>query len=91
MDRRFEISGYLDFVEEARSSRQQYNLKLEGLLRVYGIASEGELMTGFIENCHEKLGTDRSNVVDMAASVRKSLTRSFRDKFLKVGCSDDGL
>lgn len=88
MDRRFEINGYLEFVEDARSSRQQYNLKLEGLLRVYGILSEGELMTGFIENCHDKLGTDRSSVVDMAASVRKKLTRTFRNDFFKVGFSD---
>ncbi|GMH33449.1 hypothetical protein BSKO_01283 [Bryopsis sp. KO-2023] len=81
LDRRFEIEGFQEFIPDARKRRQQYNLKLDGLMRIYGIGSEGELMTGFIEKYHEKLGRERSDVAAMAGVVRQKLTERFREEF----------
>lgn len=84
LDGRFAMPGYEEFLEDAREKRQQYNLKLEGLLRMYGIHSEAELMTGFIEKYHEKLGREKTDIAAMAASVRQNLMKMFREEFFKV-------
>lgn len=41
-------------------------------------------MTGSIEKYHEKLGREKTDVADMAASVRQNLIDMFREEFFTV-------
>ena len=82
------VSGYEEYLEEARSCRNIYNTKLEGLMSLYGLKNEGEVITGCLVKVNTRLSAKTDEKFEVAqmilaslATLRANTRRDFYDEF----------
>ncbi|CAD7703173.1 unnamed protein product [Ostreobium quekettii] len=78
----FIVKGYEAFEEEAKVARTQYNNDLHHTMKMYGIRTEEELMSGHIETLHEKVhDKEVDDVRETVKLIRRKLIETFRNRF----------
>ena len=80
----FVIDGMEPFLEDARKLRRQYNGALRALMSMYGVRTEGELMSGFVERVHDKIGKEAYDVTSLLSALKTQLIEKYKDLFNKV-------
>ncbi|CAD7696502.1 unnamed protein product [Ostreobium quekettii] len=78
----FIMEGYESYVAEAKVVRAEYNNSLSRAMKMYGIRTEGELMSGHIEQLHETVhDREVENVRQTIRLICRRLVDTFRGKF----------
>ena len=82
------VSGYEEYLEDARTFRNNYNTKLEGLMSLYGLKNEGEVVTGCLVKVNTRLSAKTDEKFEVAQMIQASLAtlrantrRDFYDEF----------
>ena len=90
LDRGFHVPGYEEYEEDADQFRRDYNAQLDHSMRMYGIRTEAELMSGYIEKLHAKVADQEKNdIQDTARLLKKKLIEDFRQRFNKETPNDE--
>ncbi|PNX69878.1 RNA-dependent RNA polymerase 2-like protein [Trifolium pratense] len=61
----FEVAGFKDFLETASSHKERYTEKMSYLMSLYGAETEGEMLTGNLQNRASYLQRDKRRYGDM--------------------------
>lgn len=83
-----QLEGIEAFLDDARRLRCQYNGELKELMEMYCFTTEGEFMSGCIEQLHEKMGKYMGENCILFSELRKNLKKKYMDLFLKVSPQD---
>lgn len=68
------VSGYEQYLEEAKAVRNRYNTKLEGLMSLYGLRNEGEVITGCLVRVNTRLSGKTDEKFEVAQMIQASLS-----------------
>ncbi|CAD7695531.1 unnamed protein product [Ostreobium quekettii] len=78
----FYKKGFEEFEEDARTLRKEYNNSLHRAMKMYGVRTEGEFMSGYIEKLHEKVhDKEVEDVRETIKLIRQKLIKNFRNRF----------
>ncbi|RUS27038.1 RNA dependent RNA polymerase-domain-containing protein [Jimgerdemannia flammicorona] len=84
-DCRIIVPGFEQFVPEARTLKFEYDHALRSLRNQYGIATEFELVSGYIMNYlqsgHKREFERREQVMDSSAALRAQFVDKFEEEF----------
>ena len=67
------VPGYEQYLEEAKAVRNHYNTKLEGLMSLYGLKNEGEVITGCLVRVNTRLSAKTDEKFEVAQMIQASL------------------
>lgn len=68
------VPGYEQYLEDAKAARNHYNTKLEGLMSLYGLRSEGEVITGCLVRVNTRLSGKTDEKFEVAQMIQASLS-----------------
>ena len=68
------VPGYEQYLEEAKAVRNHYNTKLEGLMSLYGLRHEGEVVTGCLVRVNTRLSGKTDEKFEVAQMIQASLS-----------------
>ena len=68
------VPGYERYLEKARAVRNHYNTKLEGLMSLYGLRNEGEVITGCLVKVNTRLAGKTDEKFEVAQMIQASLS-----------------
>ena len=68
------VPGYEQYLEEAKAVRNHYNTKLEGLMSLYGLRHEGEVVTGCLVRVNTRLSGKIDEKFEVAQMIQASLS-----------------
>ena len=68
------VPGYEQYLEEAKAARNHYNTKLVGLMSLYGLRSEGEVITGCLVRVNTRLSGKTDEKFEVAQMIQASLS-----------------
>ena len=68
------VPGYEHYLEEAKAVRNHYNTKLEGLMSLYGLRNEGEVITGCLVRVNTRLAGKTDEKFEVAQMIQASLS-----------------
>jgi len=77
------VPGYEQYLEDAKAARNHYNTKLEGLMSLYGLKSEGEVITGCLVRVNTRLSGKTDEKFEVAQMIQASLS-TLRSKTRQV-------
>ena len=77
----FEIPGYEEFMEDAKSKYHEYSSAFQQIMLAFGIETEAEVVTGLIIKCHPLLSADKGKTMSALAASFDHLTEEFRAIF----------
>ena len=67
------VPGYEQYLDEAKAARNLYNTKLEGLMSLYGLRNEGEVITGCLVRVNSRLSGKTDEKFEVAQMIQASL------------------
>lgn len=74
------VPGMLDYIDFARTQKAAYDSKLSRLMNQYRLASEAEVVTGFILQCNDKYSSKNDHQMRVDIAQKYSILRdSFRE------------
>lgn len=68
------VQGYEHYLEEAEAVRIHYNTKLDGLMSLYGLRNEGEVITGCLVKVNTRLAGKTDGKFEVAQMIQASLS-----------------
>ena len=68
------VPGYEQYLEDAKATRNHYNTKLVGLMSLYGLRSEGEVITGCLVKVNTRLSGKTDEKFEVAQMIQASLS-----------------
>ena len=68
------VPGYEQYLDEAKAVRNRYNTKLEGLMSLYGLRNEGEVVTGCLVRVNTRLSGKTDEKFEVAQMIQASLS-----------------
>ena len=68
------VPGYEQYLEDAKAARNHYNTKLVGLMSLYGLRSEGEVVTGCLVRVNTRLSGKTDEKFEVAQMIQASLS-----------------
>ena len=68
------VPGYEQYLEDAKAARNHYNTKLEGLMSLYGLRGEGEVITGCLVRVNTRLSGKTDEKFEVAQMIQASLS-----------------
>jgi len=68
------VPGYERYLEDAKAARNHYNTKLEGLMSLYGLRCEGEVITGCLVRVNTRLSGKTDEKFEVAQMIQASLS-----------------
>lgn len=68
------VPGYEQYLEDAKAARNHYNTKLDGLMSLYGLRSEGEVITGCLVRVNTRLSGKTDEKFEVAQMIQASLS-----------------
>lgn len=68
------VPGYEQYLEDAKATRNHYNTKLVGLMSLYGLRSEGEVITGCLVKVNTRLSSKTDEKFEVAQMIQASLS-----------------
>ena len=72
-DEDLKVRGYERYLEDAEAARKHYNAKLEGLMSLYGLKNEGEVITGCLFRVNTRLSAKTDEKFEVAQMIQASL------------------
>ena len=72
-DEDLKVRGYERYLEDAEAARKHYNAKLEGLMSLYGLKNEGEVITGCLFRVNTRLSAKTDEKFEAAQMIQASL------------------
>ena len=72
-DEDLKVRGYERYLEDAEAARKHYNAKLEGLMSLYGLKNEGEVITGCLSRVNTRLSAKTDEKFEAAQMIQASL------------------
>ncbi|KAK9721562.1 hypothetical protein K7432_003305 [Basidiobolus ranarum] len=85
LDERLLVPGYEEYLEDARNQKASYDMTLFGILKQYGIPTEYEVISGFMDKWVILLGrrkhSVRERVMDSYMAVRSAYIHQFEEEF----------
>ncbi|CAG8525700.1 7878_t:CDS:2, partial [Ambispora gerdemannii] len=89
-DQRLYVEGYEKFLDDARAQKRRYDSYVRGLMNQYGIASEYEVVTGFIVNPITKIEKKKpreisKSIMDAMTGIRHQFRDIFNRQFIPEG------
>jgi len=72
-DEDLKVRGYERYLEDAEAARKHYNAKLEGLMSLYGLKNEGEVITGCLCRVNTRLSAKTDEKFEAAQMIQASL------------------
>lgn len=86
------VPGYEQYLEDAKAARSLYNTKLDGLMSLYGLRNEGEVITGCLVRVNTRLSGKTDEKFEVAQMIQASLstlrTRTRHDFYYEFGGED---
>lgn len=79
-----DIEEMKEFLPAARKYRREYHQKLKGLMDMYGIRTEAELVTGLAEKFDDTVIGQGYDVCRDLIAIQSKMRAEFRDLFLQV-------
>ena len=73
-DEDLKVRGYEKYLKDAEAARKYYNAKLEGLMSLYGLKNEGEVITGCLFRVNPRLSAKTDEKFEVAQMIQASLT-----------------
>ncbi|XP_015753708.1 PREDICTED: RNA-dependent RNA polymerase 1-like [Acropora digitifera] len=83
VDPGFLIPGYQQYQEEARESYEDFSNQLQAIMNLYGIETEGELMSGCFSKFHSSIGREKIEIVQIISRFLRKMRENFREKFFE--------
>lgn len=81
VDESFLIQGHERFLEDARDMFQEYQDKMQGLMRLYGIESEAETFTGCFLKLRNRLRKEKTEIAEIVGEIVFGMRSYFRRQF----------
>lgn len=89
LDKFFLLPGNNSFVENAKEVYSWYRDRMESLMRVYGIETEAEMITGCFMKLRNRLRKEKTEIAELLGeelfAIRSYLRREFFHKFDRDG------
>lgn len=81
IDCRLIFPGYQQYSESAVIAYTEYALQLQNLMTLYGIKSEGEMLSGYFYKLKGEFGRERSQIAVVVRKLIHQLRIEFRTLF----------
>ena len=81
VDRALEAEGFERYVQDAQEHFRTYNAEILRIMRMYGIQTEGELVSRAISSVHPRLKDEMNDVQKTVKRLMEDLTRRYREIF----------
>ena len=81
VDKSFLLQGHDRFVEDARKMYQEYQDKMQSLMRLYGIETEAEVFTGCFLKLRNRLRKDKTEIAEIVGELLFQMRSYFRRQF----------
>ena len=89
LDKSFLLPGNNSFVENAKEVYHRYRDKMESLMRLYGIETEAEIITGCFMKLRNRLRKEKTEIAELVGkelfAIRSYLRREFFREFRSDG------
>ncbi|XP_029201631.2 uncharacterized protein LOC114966061 isoform X2 [Acropora millepora] len=91
VDPGFLVPGFQEYQQEARETYEDYSNQLQALMNLYGIETEGELISGCFSKFHSRIGKEKFEIAQITSRFLKKMRQNFREKFFEEfdGMVDD--
>ncbi|XP_068758712.1 uncharacterized protein [Montipora capricornis] len=83
VDKSFLLQGHARFLDEARKMFQEYQDKMQGLMRLYGIETEAEVFTGCFLKLRNRLRKEKTEIAEIVGKLVFSMRSYFRGQFFR--------
>ncbi|XP_028390591.1 uncharacterized protein LOC114515528 [Dendronephthya gigantea] len=83
IDESFLLPGNDRYIVKAKEVYQQYRDKLEALMRLYGVNSEGEIFTGCFLKLRNRLQKEKTNIAEVVSKLLLEIRSEFRREFFE--------
>ncbi|XP_001631543.2 uncharacterized protein LOC5511133 isoform X2 [Nematostella vectensis] len=77
------VAGYRRFLDEAKNVYQEYCLRLDHIMGIYGINTEAELFSGCFRLLYQRLSRERTEVAEVVSGLLQDLRKLFRGRFFE--------
>eukprot|EP00210_Caulerpa_lentillifera_P002746 g2625.t1 len=80
-DDAFEVPGHEKFYEDAKQTYEEYCDGLETIMKMYGIKTEAELISGHISDVHSRLTEELDDVIKNSKVLMDQIVKAYRKRF----------
>lgn len=77
------VPGFQGYQQEAREAYEEYSSQLQTLMNLYGIETEGELVSGCFVKLHSRLGREKVEIAEIIRRILTKIRENCREKFFE--------
>ena len=88
-DAKFLVPGFRVYLRSAATTYQEYASEVKTLMTLYGIRSEGEVMSGCFHKLKGDFGRERSQIAGVVRKLLSQMRSNFRALFFQEFSKDD--